>query len=148
MVVVCPPGFMRSPLTCILSCMLSSVVVVVVITVVLIVVSVVPVAVTMPGLGSLVLRMSIAMIVLLTVVRMLVLSDRRAGVLTPVVSLRMSPVPVPVSGVRRWWWVALVHVLLSIPVVVLSVLCSVGVTTRILPGMTSGVASGIHDAPK
>lgn len=83
---------------------------------------------------------SIAIRILLSAVRILLRSGRRTGELSPVASIRMSPVPVPLSGVH--WWVALVPVLLRIPVVVLSVFGSVGVTARLGPGLRSSV---IHD---
>lgn len=78
---------------------------------------------------------------ILSVVRILLRPGRRTGELSPVAGVRVSPVPVPLSGVR--WWVALVPVLLRIPVIVLSVLCSVGMTARL--GL--GVTSVIHDDP-
>lgn len=78
---------------------------------------------------------------ILSAVRILLRSGRKIGELSPVAGVWMSPVPVPLSGVR--WWVALVPVLLRIPVVVLSVLCSVGMTARVRLGVTSV----IHDDP-
>lgn len=68
--------------------------------------------------------------ILLYAVRMLVRSGRGAGEMSPVAGFRMSPVHVPLSGVK--WWVALLSVLLlllllRIPVVLLSVLRPVGV---------------------
>lgn len=69
--------------------------------------------------------------ILLYAVRMLVRSGRGAGEMSPVAGFRMSPVPVPLSGVQ--WWVALLSVLLllllllRIPVVLLSVFRPVGV---------------------
>lgn len=136
-----------SPLASILSSMLSSVVVMVIIT---IAVSVVPVAVgwivvPMPGLGSLVFWRAIAVRILLRVVRILVWSGRRTSEVSPVSGISLSPVPVPLSGVR--WWVALVPVLLSMPVVVLSVFGSVGVTARVGPVVTSVIHDVTQDQP-
>lgn len=81
--------------------------------------------------------MAIAIRILLSAVRILLGpgGSRRTGEMRPVAGIRMSPVPVPLSGVRRW--VALVPVLLRVPVVVLSVLRPVGVTGRVGPGVTS-----------
>lgn len=142
MVVVQSPRVLGTPLTSILSPMLSSIVVMVVIT---IVVSIVPVTVwwiviAMSGLGSLVFWLPIA-IRILKVVRIVFRPGRRTGEVSPVVGIRMRPVFVPLPGV--WWWAAVVPVLLRIPVVVLSVLCSVRVPARV----GQGVTSVIHDKP-
>lgn len=94
-----------------------------------------------PGLGSLVFRAAMAIGVLLCVVRILLRSGRRTGEMSPVVGIRMSPVPVPLSRVRCR--VILVPVLLGIPVVVLSFFGSVGLMARVGPGATSV----IHDDP-
>ena len=72
-----------------------------------------------PGLGPLVLWVNVR--ILLCGVR--IRSSRRAGEMSPVSGIRVSPVPVPVSGVR--WRVALLPVRLRVPVVVLSVFGSV-----------------------
>lgn len=100
-----------------------------------------PMGVYTPGLGSLVFWAAI--MILLYAVRVLVRSGRGAGEMSPVAGIRMSPVPVPLSGVQ--WWVALLSVLLllllKIPVVVLSVFRAVGVIAWVGPGATSV----IHD---
>lgn len=55
--------------------------------------------------------------------------------MSTIVGPRMSPVSVSLSGVR--WQVAVVPVLLRVSVVVLPVFCSVIVTSRVRPGVTS-----------
>lgn len=75
------------------------------------------------------------LLLLLHAVRILVRSGWRAG--------EVSPVPVPLSGVRRRRLVLVLVLLLVVPIVVLSVFGSVGVRGRVGPGATSV----IHDEP-
>lgn len=76
--------------------------------------------------------------ILLSVVRILLLSGRWIGVVSPVVGIRLSPVSVPLSGVRRL--IAVVPVLLRIPVSVFS-------SVRVLDGVGPGVTPVFHDDP-
>lgn len=138
-VLICSPRVLRTPLTSTLTSVLSSVVVVAG-------VSVVPVAVgwiliPVSGLGSLVFWWPVSIVVLLAVVMILLRSGRRTRDVRSVAGVRVTPVAVPLSGVL--WRVVLVPVLLRVPGVALSVFSSVGVTTRVGPGVTSV----IHDDP-
>lgn len=99
-----------------------------------------PLSLHSPGLGSLVFRKSVAIRILLVVVRIRLRSGRRAAELSPVAGV-LSPVPVPLSG-EGGWGAALLPVLLRVSVV-LPVFGCLGVTARVIPGG----ASVIHDDP-
>lgn len=123
MVPICSPWFLRTPLATILSSMLPSVVVIITIAVSVVPVGVRWIVITMPGQRSLVLR-SIPILILLTGVWIKVRSRQRE--MSIVMGIRMAPVPVPLSEVRRW--IELVPFLLRVAGVSLSVFCSVGMT--------------------
>lgn len=93
-----------------------------------------------PGLWVLV---SITVWVVLSIVRKRLRSGRRTGELSPVACITVTPVSVPLSWVRRR--VGLVLLLLIVPQKAISVFVfvSVGVTARVVPGVTSV----IHDDP-
>lgn len=82
---------------------------------------------------------SIPILILLTVVWIKVRCRQRE--MSIVTGIRMAPVPVPLSEVRRW--IELVPFLLRVAGVSLSVFCSVGMTAWVRPVVTSV----IHDDP-
>lgn len=101
-----------------------------------------PASLNSPGLWSLVFWRAIAIRILLSIVNRVLVRVLWPADMGPVVLIRMSPVPLPLSRVQ--WWVALIPVLVAIPVVVISVFDSVGVTAGIRPGVTSVIHDEHH----